>query len=294
MTALKANSHTEVVLTLIKAPPVPAEMESITPENLAGKEQAQIEDLTFWVGRKEARVGDYFQVEINQADRLTAGDKGRLPRLRLVGDLSRCKRIGWEMAAGEIRVQGSVGFHAGAFMRGGTLEIFGNAGDWLGAHMQGGKIVVQGNAGHFVGAAYRGYTAGMRGGAILIRGSAGQMVGARMRRGLIAVGGDSGDFPGLGMLAGTVVVFGSAGVRAGALMRRGTIMLFQPAEPLPSFRYDCTYLPPFWPLLVNYLRAETQALGDFPLPVQGQKLQFKRYSGDMNELGKGEILVCQA
>lgn len=291
MTTSNHDSYTEVVLTLIKEPPVPAEMEGIIPESLAGKGKDQIADLTFWVGREKVRVGDYFQVEINQVP----GNQGPgpLPRLRLVGNLSRFKRIGWEMAAGEIQVQGPVGFHAGAFMQGGTLEILGDAGDWLGAHMQGGKIVVQGKAGHFVGAAYRGYAAGMRGGAILIGGSTGQMLGARLRRGLIVAGGEAGDCAGFGMLAGTIVVFGSAGARAGALMRRGTIMLFQPTQLLPSFVYDCTYRPPFWPLLARHLGAETGGRDRFPLPIQAESLSFKRYSGDLNELGKGEILICQ-
>lgn len=174
-------------------------------------------------------------------------------------------------------------------MSGGSLTLLSDAGDYLGAHMQGGVIEVRGSAGHFAAAAYRGYTQGMIGGTICIHGNAGQMAGARMRRGLVIVRGDCGDLPGYGMRAGTVVVGGKPGVRAGANMTRGTVILLTPPPAMmPTFRYNCTYRPSFWPLLLASLdRMGCRFSGT------GPQTAFESYSGDVNEGGKGEILVCQ-
>ncbi|WP_258359385.1 formylmethanofuran dehydrogenase subunit C [Moorella sulfitireducens (nom. illeg.)] len=278
-----------ITLFLKQTPPVPVEAESINPESVTAKDRREIEDLPLWVGNSKERVGDYFRVEVEETEAQQDDDNAPLATLHLVGDLSRFKRLGWGMSRGEMLIRGSVGPHTGAFMRGGTLVIQGQAGDWLGAHMQGGKILVQGSAGNFAGAAYRGYKTGMQGGTIIIRDDAGQMLGARMRRGVIAVGGNCGDFAGFGMAAGTVVVRGAPGLRAGAQMRRGTIILLQPGELLPTFYYDCTYGPLFWRLLYNYLQQE-----GFALPPDYREMSFKRFSGDANEGGKGEILVCQS
>lgn len=289
---------TQVTLVLKKMPSLPVEAESINPENVTGKGIQAIEGLPLWCGNRQERVGDYFDVEITSLEEartdaahpaLNSQNEGpeNLAKLVLQGDLSQFKRLGQGIAAGEMVIQGSVGFHAGALMRGGTLVIQGNAGDWLGAHMEGGQIRVEGSAGHFVGAAYRGKNKGMTGGTILIGGNAGQMLGARMRRGLIAVGGDCGDMPGFGMLAGTILIRGTPGIRVGAKMQRGTVILFQPKGLLPTFYYNCTYRLPSWRLLYAQLIRE-----GFLLPASYQDLSFRRYSGDANEGGKGEILIC--
>lgn len=281
------NVPARITLLLKQIPPVPVEAESINPESVSAKGRREIEDLPLWVGNSQERVGDYFRVEVEETEGRRDDDNDRLAALHLVGDLSRFKRLGWGMNRGEMFIRGSTGPHAGAFMRGGTLVIQGQAGDWLGAHMEGGKILVQGSAGNFAGAAYRGYKTGMKGGTIIIRDGAGQMLGARMRRGVIAVGGDCGDFAGFGMAAGTVVVGGTPGLWAGARMKRGTIILLQPSELLPTFYFDCTFAPLFWRLLYNYLHQE-----GFALPPSCREMNFKRFSGDANEGGKGEILVC--
>ena len=270
---------TLVILELKRIPSFPVEAESINPENIIGKEVEEIKSLPLWCGNRREEVGDYFDVEIENS--------GQTAQLVLKGDLSRFKRLGQGMGAGEMIVWGSVGFHAGALMRGGTLVIKGDAGDWLGAHMEDGLIKVEGSAGNFAGGAYRGKTRGMTGGTILITGNAGQMLGARMRRGLIAIGGDCGDMPGFGMLAGTVLVRGKAGIRAGAKMVRGTLILLQPQVLLPTFYYNCTCRLTTWSLLYKHLN---QA-GLF-LPAPYQNVPFRRYSGDANEGGRGEILIC--
>jgi formylmethanofuran dehydrogenase subunit C len=270
---------TLVTLVLKRVPSFPVEAESINPENVTGKEVEEIKSLPLWCGNRREEVGDYFDVEIENS--------GQPAQLVLKGNFSRFKRLGQGMGAGDMIVEGSVGFHAGALMRGGTLVIKGNAGDWLGAHMENGLIKVEGSAGDFAGAAYRGKTRGMTGGTILITGNAGQMLGARMRRGLIAIGGDCGDMPGFGMLAGTVLVRGRAGIRAGAKMVRGTLILLQPQVLLPTFYYNCTCRLTTWSLLYKHLNQAA-----FLLPASDQDLLFRRYSGDANEGGRGEILIC--
>ncbi|NLI93795.1 MAG: formylmethanofuran dehydrogenase subunit C [Peptococcaceae bacterium] len=285
---------TEITLRLKEQPSIPVEAESINPENLKGKSLKEIYHLPLWSGNRRQKLEDYFEVEITESggeaeEAKVLQSEDNLAKVVLAGDLSRFKRLGQGMAAGEMEIRGSVGFHAGASMRGGVLRIKGNAADWLGAHMEGGQIMVEGSAGHFVGAAYRGKTQGMSGGTILIRGSAGQMTGSRMRRGLIAVGGDCGDVPGFKMLAGTILISGACGIRAGANMRRGTIVLLQPTRLLPSFYYNCCYRPVFWGILVQELRQK-----GFELPHADQDFSFQRFSGDANEGGKGEILICQS
>lgn len=263
------------VLTLKRVPPVPAEAGVLTPGNLRGRSRWEIEDLALLVGNREERVGEYFLVE-----------RGEDGFLRLEGDLRRFKRIGASMDGGTLEVAGPVGAHAGAGMRGGLLAVEGDAGDWLGAHMEGGKIVVTGNAGDHVGGAYPGHRVGMRGGVILVGGTAGHVAGARMRRGLVAIAGGVGDFAGHAMVAGTLLVWGQVGRWAGARMRRGTLMLFGPAHIPPTFRYSSLLAPPFWPVLHRYLAQE-----GFVLPGEIAAASFHRYSGDVNELAAGEILV---
>ena len=278
---------TQVTLALKKIPSVPVEAENINPENVTEKGIQEIESMLLWCGNRQERVGDYFDVKVTSLEETKNEGQKNLAKLVLQGDLSKFKRLGQGMAAGEMVIQGSVGFHAGALMRGGTLLIQENAADWLGAHMEGGHIQVKGSAGHFVGSAYRGKTKGMIGGTILIGGNAGQMLGARMGRGLIAVEGDCGDVPGYGMMAGTILIQGTPGIRVGARMHRGTVILFHPKVLLPTFYYNCTYKLPFWNLLYNQLIRE-----GFSLSASYQDVSFRRYSGDANEGGKGEILIC--
>lgn len=288
--------RTRVTLHLKQSPGVPIEADSLKPENVTGKSSREIASLPLWAGNREERVEDYFQVEVSREDGVASpGDLPAVPgedgsglaTLVVAGDLSRFKRLGEGMTGGEMQIQGPAGMHAGAYMKGGSLVIHGNAGDWLGAQMSGGKIIVLGSAGNFAGAAYRGYSTGMRGGMIIIHEDAGQMLGARLRRGLIAVKGNCGDLAGFAMKAGTIIIGGAAGLRVGAMMRRGTLILWRPVELLPTFVYDCTYKPPFWQIMYNSLERE-----GFELPPACRDSDFQRFSGDLNEGGKGEILIC--
>ena len=282
--------HTLIRFTLREVPTLPVEAQALVPENTHGKDASALKALPLLVGNRTQTAGEYFDVEILDAPDPQPGGHPPQERLEITGDLTRFKRLGERMSRGRLEIRADVGFHAGAFMSGGTLAIHGCAGDYLGAHMSGGTIEVSGNAGHFAGAPYRGHAQGMTGGCVIIRGNAGQMAGARMRRGLLVVCGTCGDLAGCSMRAGTVVIGGQPGVRAGAGMVRGTVIaLERPPEMLPTFRYDCAYSPPAWPLLRSFMAAQ-----GVHFPHAGDQAVFERYSGDINEGARGEVLVCQA
>lgn len=259
---------------------VPIEAEVFCPNELAGKTVDQIRQLTVHHGNRQRTIGECFDVHGDASD----------GQLVLEGDFARVKCIGQSMRSGSIIVRGRAGMHLGAEMRGGSIDVHGNAGDWIGAEMRSGFIRIRGNAGHLVGGSYRGSLLGMRGGTIVVEGSSGNEVGCGMRRGFIAVAGSVGDFAGFNMIAGTILVAGSFGIRTGAGMRRGSIIAVgeendHPAL-LPTFRYNCVYLPQFLTIYFRQLLA-----WDFPLPPTVVGGQFHRYSGDLVALGKGEILI---
>jgi len=268
-----------LVLQFIQPTSIPLEAECITPDQLAGKTVEEIAKLLLQHGNTQVPVGEFFRVSGD------AGDK----EIVVEGDCSRVKWIGAGMASGRIRVQGNAGMHLGSEMTGGEIEVQGSAGDWVGAEMRGGRIRVHGDAGHLVGAAYRGSRAGMRGGVILVDGNAGNEVGNAMRRGCIALGGSAGDFAGVSLIAGSIFLFGRSGIRLGAGMKRGTLALFgEPPPLLPTFRFECEYQPVFMRLYLKQL----QEWGFTPAG-RTDALSYRRYSGDLVALGKGEILIAQ-
>ncbi len=255
---------------------VPVEVEAITPDNLADKTPKEIAQISIQHGTEVAPLGDFYVVEGDASDR----------EIEIEGDCSRVKWIGAGMKSGRIVVRGNVGMHLGSEMTGGEIEVHGCAGDWVGAEMRGGHIHVYGDAGHLIGSAYRGAHVGMRGGEILIDGKAGNEIGGHLRRGLIAVAGDAGDFIGVGMIAGSIVIGGEPGQRIGAGMKRGTIvMLTKEPRMLPTFRYDCDYRPSFLSIYLSQLRA-----WGFPMPGNLPS-KWRRFSGDLVELGLGEIFT---
>ncbi len=262
-------------LTLKSQPRALLEAEAIRPENLDGRPPAEIARLPVTHGKEPAFVGDFFDV---------TGD-GSL-EIVLNGDLSRVKNIAAHMKQGKVMIHGHAGTHLGAEMHGGEIHVFGNAGDCAGAEMTGGKIHIRGDAGHALGGALRGSRRGMKRGLILVEGSAGNETGAAMRRGLIVINGNAGDFTGLSMIAGSIIVFGRLGLRPGAGLARGTIVTFQPADLLPTYRYDCRYQPDFLKLIFRDLKQHGLAI-----PEMFSSACFHHYSGDFSRLGKGEILI---
>ncbi len=236
------------------------------------------------VARLEVRVagaglvalGDLFAV---------GGAKG--DRTRFVGDLAKVEGLGARLERGEVAIEGSVGREVGVQMRGGRIRVTGDAGWGAGLEMSGGVLDVTGNAGPRAGGASLGAKRGMTGGEVIVRGSAGPEAGAGMRRGLVVVAGDAGEGAGRATLAGTVVVFGTTGPNPGQWSKRGTILALGPVSPPATYRYACSYRPEYVGLLLRHLA------GRRGLPVTHEHLtgSYRRYSGDLAELGAGELLA---
>ncbi len=265
-----------ITLTRRESSPVPVDGESITPNRFLGLNAKEIAALPAEYGRESVTLGDLFEVEGIAAESITVD-----------GDVVAVRNIGRGMTRGEVLVTGDVGPHAGAYMKGGELRVQGSAGDWLGAHIAGGRIVVEGDASAFVGAAHSGERHGASGGLILVQGSAGRECAASMRRGLIVVLGEAGEFGGAGMAGGTLIVGGRLATGAGTGMVRGSIVTLDRAEGLPDgFAYCCTYSPVF-------LKYYATRLGEWGLLGAADLAEgaFKRYVGDGDTHGKGEVLV---
>ena len=192
-------------------------------------------------------------------------------RIRFIGDLSGVDRLAAGLSEGVVTVEGDLGDEAGLGMAAGAL-------------------VIEGNTGTRTGAASPGFKRGMTGGELIVRGSAGAEAGASMRRGVLAIGGRAGERAGLGMIAGNIVVFGPAGENAGLWSKRGSITALGSVTPPASYVYACTYQPIH--LRVMLLRLQTI----YGIRVRKRQLDglYRRYSGDLAELGKGEILEWMA
>jgi formylmethanofuran dehydrogenase subunit C len=266
-----------IVLTLKERPAVPLEAEVLRPDVMAELAHEQVRALPVFLGKRQHRLGDFFEVEGAASD-----------ELEIRGDAANVKWIGRGMSRGRITIEGNAGMHLGAYMKGGTIEVSGNASDWVGAEMSGGLIRIRGNAGGQVGAAYRGSASGMQDGTILIDGSAGLEVGMRMKRGIIAVRGQVRDFAGLQMKGGSIFLLGGAEIRTGAWMVRGTIVSLTAIRMLPTFSYACAYNPVFLRLYAKHM----QGLG-ISIPCESPHGAYQRFIGDASVPGKGEILVWQ-
>jgi formylmethanofuran dehydrogenase subunit C len=263
-----------VTLTLRAPPERLVEAECIVPDRFATLGAREIAELPVWEGRRQLRLGDLFDVQ---------GE--RSATVRVVGDASMVDAMGAGMTGGELVVDGTAGRYVGSRMGGGRLRVTGNAGYGAGLEMAGGVLQIDGDAGDRVGAARLGASKGMLGGEIIVRGAVGAEAGARMRRGTL-VCARAGPRAGEAMIAGTVFVFGSAGEGAGCWNKRGSIVVLGDVAIPLTYGYDCTYRPPHVALALRSLRAR------FQLPIDDAHLtgRYARYSGDLAELGKGEIL----
>ena len=266
-----------ITLTLKEQPSVPLEAETLSPDVMAELDHAAIRALPVFLGKRQLRLDDFFEVEGEASD-----------EIKIKGDAAKVKWIGHRMTRGRITVEGNAGMHLGAHMKGGAIEVSGNASDWIGAEMTDGLIRVGGNAGGQIGAAYRGSMAGMKGGTILIGGTAGLEVGMRMKRGTILIAGLVRDFAGLQMKGGTIFLLAGAEIRTGAWMIRGTIVSLTPLKLLPTFSYACDCDPTFLRLYARHLAG----LG-YSIPHEAGNGSYRLYGGDACVPGKGEILIWQ-
>lgn len=220
------------------------------------------------LARRPIRLQGEATVPLGDLFDLTGTPAGRIS---FEGDLANADRIGAGLAEGSVVVDGSVG-------------------DELGLGMSGGAIDVRGDAGAGAGGAESDARRGMTGGELLVRGNTGPEPGTRMRRGLLIVGGDVARLAGPGMIAGTVLVFGSPGPAPGRWSKRGSIVALGPVEIPSTYRYACTYQPDHLRLTLLRLRRQYSLALDERF-VAGF---YRRYSGDLADLGKGEILAWTA
>jgi len=248
--------------------------DAIAPDRLAALSAQEISALQLWDGRNAVALGDVFTV---------AGD--RASSLVLEGDLAKVHGVGTQMSSGTLAITGSIGNSLGERMRGGAITVRGSAGDDAGSAMAGGSIVIANDAGDRAGGALPGASKGMTGGEIIVRGRAGREAGARMRRGILCCA-SSGTATGAGMIAGNIIVSGAMGEGVGVGNKRGTIVALGGVRVPPTYAFACTYRPPHLSLMLLSLRAR------FDLPVDDAHLHglYRRYSGDLAEIGKGEIL----
>jgi formylmethanofuran dehydrogenase subunit C len=238
-----------------------ADFSEVLAEDWTSLSVQQLAERPVYLAREgRAPLGDLFD--------LTGKPDGHI---RFTGDLALADRLGAGLTQGEVTVEGSVGSEAGMALSGGALDI-------------------DGDAGPRAGAAPLGFKRGMTGGELIIRGSAGAESGAGMRRGLLVIAKSAGERSGLGMIAGNVVVFGAAGPDTGLWSKRGSVVALGSVTPPATYTYACTYQPIHLRLMLTRLRTR------YGLPVQRKHLTgyYRRYSGDMAELAKGEILEWTA
>lgn len=234
---------------------------ALAPDRMAGLTGAQLGKLPLSVeGRGSIPLGDLCRI---------AGDSSQT--LRLEGDWSAVNGLASGMTAGR-------------------LEVNGPAGADVGVGMVGGVVIIEGDAGANAGGARPGGSRGMAGGEIVIRGRAGNEAGARMRRGLIYVGAAAGAGAGRSMIAGTLVIAGPAGPDLGLWNKRGSIIALAEFAIPVTYRYACSYHPPAVPLLLGRLAR----LYGARIGAEQVAGRYRRYSGDLAESGKGEILAWMA
>lgn len=209
-------------------------------------------DATVVFGNRRLPLGEVFAIDGAPDDTLV-----------LRGTDARCDGIGEDMDGGSLVVEGNAGFYAGRGMKGGVLHVTGDAGD-------------------FFASAHPGTRRGMAGGVARVDGSVGDRAGEFIRRGIVVVGRDAGDCCGARATAGTIVVLGRCGALAGWALKRASLVLAHPPRSMPPGFGDAGLHE------ILYLRLLARRLGLDPAPFA----RVRRFAGDMQAGGKGEILVA--
>ncbi|MGD9544935.1 MAG: formylmethanofuran dehydrogenase subunit C [Methylocystis sp.] len=262
--------------TLRQEPPQRVDLSALTPDRLAGKSVAQIEDIEIGVTRISTKVGDIFKIS-----------EGDLKTLRYEGGSARFDLLGAKLLPGfEIHVEGDVGAQCGRLAKGGKITVAGNAGPHAASGNLGADLEIKGAAGDFLAGPLAGELAGMAGGRVIVRGDAGARAGDRLRRGVIVIEGDAGEDLGARLIAGTMFVLGTAKGRIGYLNKRGSIVLAR-GGCFGSTYLDCgAHELTFARLFARSLREHSPSASD----LLSRKL--RRYGGDTAVYGKGEILTA--
>ena len=214
---------------------VPVEVDALTPDKLLGKSEAELKAVKVWWGNRQENTGDLFDVSVE-------GNAESADEVKIVfdGDLTRVKRIGEGMKAGEIEARGDVDMHCGAMMEGGRIVVKGNADCWAGREMRGGELIIEGDAEDNLCAMYRGEITGMTGGKVTVNGNAGECVGQYMAGGEIVIKGNAKRLAGLNMNGGKITIEGDAELFGPDMTRGEIIMKGKVLEMMPSFKDDGT------------------------------------------------------
>ena len=249
----------------------PIDGSALRPDTLGPLDASAIAKTPVRIGRDLVHLADVCSIETTPVAMPTPSDA---PTLTL-RNAPQMRRVGANMAAG-------------------TLIVEGDVGDRLGASMRGGLIRVIGRAGHDVGGPDDTSDRGMTGGTIVVHRDAGDFAGHRMRRGLIAIAGRAGKSPGYRALAGTVVVGRGALDHPGLEMRRGTILALDRAAAPPESPLPANFVPDgvFAVEAMTVLRLLFQRLRWLRVDVGDAAAMRSKYllaSGDRFELGKGEL-----
>lgn len=265
---------------LLQPPAVRLDLRGITPAALAGLTAAQVAQVRVGHGNALQALGEFFKVEARGAD----------DALVFEGDLSRCDRIGWQLAGGRITVDGSAGHYTGGCMSAGELLVKGSAGLLAACEMTGGSLTVEGDVGDFAASTLPGSMDGMRGGSFIVKGNAGERFGDRMRRGTALVFGNAGDFLASRMVAGTIGIGGQAGAHVGYGMRRGSVV-FASTQAAPQIA--TTFVPAlvdaavFWQLLARDIACHGGPFAGLPAR------RTERHLGDLATDGRGELILAR-
>jgi formylmethanofuran dehydrogenase subunit C len=249
---------------------VPVEAECITCDVLSEKSQEEIRSLPVWEGNKRRELGKLFEIKS------TRGPNENETEIRLVGDFSKVRKIGYRMTDGKMVIRGNVSSYLGEEMKGGSIVVHGDAGSWLGSAMKGGRIEIMGKAGDYVAAPYRGSVEGMKDGEIVIHGDVGNEAGNYIRGGLIRIEGNVSQFLGIHMRDGTIVALGNSKGRVGAEMVGGRIIV-------------CGYVPEILPTFtIDALRPSVKVTGK-----ERVKGPFYRFLGDLADNGEGRLFISK-
>lgn len=267
---------TGLTLTLREPPPERVDASAIAADRFAGLDAAA-------VARTPLRLESGRAIELGELFAVS-GEPGS--GLRLAGDLAAFDGIARGMRGGALAIEGDAGRRLGFGLAGGRIEVSGDAGAAAGLEMAGGTLLVRGSVGPGVGASRPGGKRGMTGGEILVFGDAGAEAGACMRRGLIAVAGAVGPDAMRAAIAGTLVVRGDAAAPTGRWSKRGTVVALGGVSVSPTYRYACTFRPPH----VSLLQTRLRRTHGFPVTPEQAAGLYERFSGDMAESGRGEIL----
>ncbi|MHA1684041.1 MAG: formylmethanofuran dehydrogenase subunit C [Promethearchaeota archaeon] len=263
-----------IIFTLRGELSFPLEVENINPDKLAGLSMDEVLNLPVFEGKVSHKISDYFDVTGNVAS--SAADM----KVIVKNSSMYLRRIGEEMSAGEIEIDGDAGMHVGDTMSGGKIVVSGSVDHYAGVNLKGGVLTIGGDAGNYLGGAYRGDWRGMSGGKIIVGGNAGFEIGAWMRgtkktrakgEPLIRVDGNCGLHPGHHNHGGYIVIGGDCEGKAGSEMGRGDIIVLGKTEPLASFVKESDVVP--------------------DVPEVGASGPFVVFKGDAGVGGKGKLYI---